>query len=90
MVDVVRVKLTQSLNLVTDDVVDEATYSISKWFGDSQEWRTFPVKQAMLDIVARVSTRVFAGVELARNEVRVKKQMPIQLGGKRQMTDTRD
>ncbi|KAK4499081.1 hypothetical protein PRZ48_009593 [Zasmidium cellare] len=68
MVDVVRVKLTQSLGLVTDDVVEEASLSINEWFGGSKEWKNFEIKQALLDIVARVSTRIFAGPELARNK----------------------
>ncbi|KAF2161922.1 hypothetical protein M409DRAFT_27648 [Zasmidium cellare ATCC 36951] len=68
MVDVVRVKLTQSLGLVTQDVVEESKFSIDEWFGDHKEWSTFEIKQALLDIVARVSTRVFAGTDLARNK----------------------
>lgn len=70
MIDVVRIKLTQSLGLVTLDMVEESKYSIQGWFGSSEEWSTFEIKQAMLDIVARVSTRVFAGVDLARKEVK--------------------
>ena len=68
LVDVIRIKLTQSLGLVTDEIVDEATHAIDKWFGDSSEWTTHKIKTTICDVVARVSTRVFVGKELARNE----------------------
>lgn len=80
MVDVVRVKLTQSLGLVTDDVVEEAAYSIDAWFGDSKAWTTYEPKSIILDIVARVSTRVFAGTDLARNKVNTGRQYSHERG----------
>ena len=35
--ETVRVKLTQSLNLVTDDLVDETSASLHDVFGDNEE-----------------------------------------------------
>ncbi|KAK4628957.1 Cytochrome P450 monooxygenase bsc2 [Fulvia fulva] len=67
-VDMVRTKLTQALGLVTDDIVDEATYAIDKWFGESLDWRTHRIKPTLCDVVARVSTRILAGKGLARDE----------------------
>ncbi|KAK7751955.1 hypothetical protein SLS62_006098 [Diatrype stigma] len=66
--EVVRVKLTQSLNLVTGDLVEETAASLRDIFGDSAEWRTFTIREAIADVVARLSSRVFLGTELCRNE----------------------
>lgn len=66
--DVVRVRLTQSLALITDDVVDEADHAIDLWLGNNKQWQSIPLRGSLLDIVARISSRVFCGVELARDE----------------------
>ncbi len=66
--DVVRVKLTQSLNLVTNDLVEETTLSLHDILGESDEWHTIELRKAVTDIVARLSSRVFLGKELCRNE----------------------
>lgn len=65
--DTVRVKLTQSLNLVTDDLVDETAASVQDVFGDSEEWTTRLIRDDMLEVVARLSSRVFLGRDLCRN-----------------------
>lgn len=67
MQDVVRIKLTQSLGLVTDDLVDETNDAFHSVFGESSEWKTTPIKDNLLDLVARLSARVFLGKELCRN-----------------------
>ncbi|RYP60188.1 hypothetical protein DL770_010048 [Monosporascus sp. CRB-9-2] len=66
--EVARVKLTQSLNLVTGDLVDETTASLHDIFGESEEWKTFLIRDAMADVVARLSSRVFLGKDLCRNK----------------------
>ena len=66
--ETVRVKLTQSLGLVTDDLVDETTASIHDIFGEDSQWHSVQVKQGVLDMVARLSSRVFLGKDLCRNE----------------------
>ena len=66
--EVVRVKLTQSLGLVTDDLVDETAASVHDIWGEDPEWHTRPVKDDILNLVARLSSRVFLGKELCRNE----------------------
>lgn len=65
--ETVRVKLTQSLNLVTDDLVDETAASVHDVFGESEEWTTRLIREDMLEVVARLSSRVFLGRELCRN-----------------------
>ncbi|KAI2632123.1 cytochrome P450 [Hypoxylon sp. NC1633] len=65
--DTVRVKLTQSLNLITGDLVDETTASVQDVFGDPEEWTTRRIRNDMLEVVARLSSRVFLGKDLCRN-----------------------
>ena len=66
--EVVRVKLTQSLGLVTNDLVDETTRAIHDLFGEEKEWRELVLKQTVQRLVARLSSRVFLGERLCRNE----------------------
>ncbi|KAI2463503.1 cytochrome P450 [Annulohypoxylon bovei var. microspora] len=65
--ETVRVKLTQSLNLITGDLVDETADSLHVVFGESEEWTTRRIRDDMLEVVARLSSRVFLGRELCRN-----------------------
>lgn len=71
MQEVVRVKLTQSLGLVTDDLVEEADASLQDIFRAATleaGWQTCHVKEDLLQLVARLSSRVFLGKELCRNQ----------------------
>ncbi|KAI1205060.1 cytochrome P450 [Annulohypoxylon truncatum] len=65
--ETVRVKLTQSLGLITEDLVDETTDALHHVFGESEEWTTSLIREDMLEVVARLSSRVFLGKELCRN-----------------------
>ncbi|KAL4928017.1 cytochrome P450 [Aspergillus undulatus] len=62
-----RMKLTQSLGLVTNHLVDEATVALKDLYGEEKEWRSVLVKQANLNFVARLSSRVFLGRPICRN-----------------------
>ena len=66
--ETVRVKLTQSLGLITDDLVEETTASVHDYFGEGREWHALALKEASLNLVARLSSRVFLGKPLCRNE----------------------
>src|SRR3954465_5975437 len=66
--EVVRVKLTQHLNLVTDDIVEETTDSVHDIYGEAEEWHNIVIKDTVLDLVARLSSRVFLGKNLCRNK----------------------
>jgi cytochrome P450 len=68
MKQTVRVKLTQSLNLVTPALVEETTAAVHDIFGDNPEWHDTLLKQDILHLVARLSSRVFLGKPLCRNE----------------------
>lgn len=65
--DMVRTKLTQSLGLITDDLNDEALRSLHETYGEDGEWRTFKLSESLLNIVARLSARVFGGEKLCQN-----------------------
>ncbi|KAB8343137.1 hypothetical protein FH972_022730 [Carpinus fangiana] len=67
LTDLVRVKLTQSLGLVTEDLVEEMTDSVQDLFDSSSAWQSRRLKDDMLDVVSRLSTRVFLGKDSARN-----------------------
>lgn len=68
--ETIRTKLTQSLGLVTDDLVDETKASLQDLYGNNldQQWRTVVLKDTVLDLVARLSSRVFLGRELCREQ----------------------
>ena len=63
-----QVRLTQSLNLITEDLADETGTAVRDLFGEEREWSTQPLKAHATDLVARLSSRVFLGSRLCRNE----------------------
>ncbi|KAJ0123570.1 Dihydromonacolin L monooxygenase LovA [Diaporthe amygdali] len=65
---VTRQNITQSLNLITDDLSDEATLALEEMLGDNKEWTSMTLKTFVLHLVARLSSRLFVGEELCRNE----------------------
>jgi len=65
--ELARVKITQSLNLITHDLVDETTASVHDVFGEDYEWHTTMLKNNVAELVARLSSRVFLGLPLCRN-----------------------
>jgi cytochrome P450 len=66
--DTVRLRLTQSLGLVTEDLVDETIASLRDTFGEDGEWQTRQITKDIATVVARLSSRVFLGKNLCRNE----------------------
>ncbi|KAH6884504.1 cytochrome P450 [Thelonectria olida] len=66
--EVVRTKLTQSLGLVTDDLVDEMTAAAHDLVGQRTDFHQIVLKDMVSNLVARLSSRVFLGKTLARNE----------------------
>ncbi|KAI5923975.1 cytochrome P450 [Camillea tinctor] len=68
LVHVARKQLTKSLAKVTETLSEEATIAFSTNLGDSTEWKKIHAKPAVLDIISRISSRVFLGDELCRNE----------------------
>lgn len=66
--ETVRIRLTQSLGLITADLVDEATDAVHTIFGEDDQWKTINVKSDVVELVARMSSRTFLGKPLCRNK----------------------
>ena len=66
--ELVLAKLTQSLGLVMKDLAEETTQAVHDIFGEDAEWHETLLKQNILHLVARLSSRVFLGRPLCRNE----------------------
>ncbi|KAI1491320.1 cytochrome P450 [Biscogniauxia mediterranea] len=68
LIQVARKQLTKSLAKVTEPLSEETTVALSVNLGESPEWRKIHAKPVILDIISRISSRVFLGDELCRNE----------------------
>ncbi|GIZ49122.1 hypothetical protein CKM354_001216100 [Cercospora kikuchii] len=64
----VRKQLTKHLSIVSEPLSSEATFAARSIFGDDTEWKGICIRRAMLDLVARLSSRIFLGAELCRNQ----------------------
>ncbi|KAL2815752.1 cytochrome P450 [Aspergillus granulosus] len=69
---VARKQLTKYLNTVTKPLSSEATFATHHIFGESSEWQEVVLKDVILDLIARLSSRVFLGEKLCRNEAWLK------------------
>ncbi|KAL4917993.1 cytochrome P450 [Aspergillus aurantiobrunneus] len=67
-VEVVRGRLTQSLNLITEDLAQETASAIKTLCGQPQEWTPIQYKPMLLHLVVQVSTRIFIGPSLSTNK----------------------
>ncbi|KAH7010968.1 cytochrome protein [Macrophomina phaseolina] len=65
---VIQKWLTQGLARMTRPLSEEADFALSKVYTDSEEWHEVNAKDVNLDVVARLSSRIFLGEELCRNE----------------------
>ncbi|KAK2001900.1 ent-kaurene oxidase [Colletotrichum falcatum] len=65
---VIKKRITKLLNQITQPLSSETEYAVEKIFGSSTEWRQVRIKDDILDLIARLSSRVFLGDELCRNE----------------------
>ncbi|PSN67367.1 cytochrome P450 monooxygenase-like protein [Corynespora cassiicola Philippines] len=64
----VRKQLTKYLNTVSQPLSSEATFAVDLLFGQNNDWREVRIKEPVLDLIARLSSRVFLGDEICRNE----------------------
>ncbi|KAL0940009.1 cytochrome P450 [Colletotrichum truncatum] len=65
---VIRTRLTQFLAKLTAPMNDETTRALDDVIGNEKEWKPLVIKENMVKVVARVSTRIFGGEQLCRNE----------------------
>ncbi|PSN71499.1 cytochrome P450 [Corynespora cassiicola Philippines] len=66
--EVITKKLTQSLNFITPDLAEEAGLALHDVLGESEDFSELFLKPKLFYFVARISSRVFSGIELCRNE----------------------
>ncbi|KAL0944766.1 cytochrome p450 monooxygenase [Colletotrichum truncatum] len=60
--------ITKLLNQITEPLSSEAKYAVDLRFGNSNQWREFNIKDDILDVISRLSSRVFLGAEVCRDE----------------------
>ncbi|KAJ1328159.1 cytochrome P450 monooxygenase 2 [Microdochium nivale] len=65
---VVRKQLTKSLTRIAKPLSAEASFAIEHNFGSSTSWRTIEPYSGYLDVIARLSSLIFLGEELCRDE----------------------
>ncbi|CAG7936532.1 unnamed protein product [Penicillium olsonii] len=68
VVDTVKGRLTQSLNLIVEELADETEKAVDELFGNPEDWTEITYKPELLKLVSRISSRVFVGPELCENE----------------------
>ncbi|EZF29197.1 Dihydromonacolin L monooxygenase LovA [Trichophyton interdigitale] len=68
LTETIRSKLSRLPVHLKQAVSREATETIRDKFTDNEEWHEIPIKETIVKIVARMSSRVFLGEELCRNE----------------------
>jgi hypothetical protein len=67
--EVLARQLTQKLSSFAPDIVDEIHASLEdNWGTDTDEWREVLLYDTLLDVITRLSTRVFVGKELCRDK----------------------
>ncbi|OHF04060.1 ent-kaurene oxidase [Colletotrichum orchidophilum] len=65
---VIKKRITQLLNQITEPLSSEAKFAVDLLFGTSNQWREFNIKDDALDLISRLSSRVFLGAEVCRDE----------------------
>ncbi|KAI1344443.1 cytochrome P450 [Xylariaceae sp. FL0016] len=70
--EVIQHQLTKKIGTFTDDLVDEINISLEDNWGLDAEWHEVNVYDTMLDVVTRLSVRVFLGLPLCRDKIFLK------------------
>ncbi|TQN68884.1 Cytochrome P450 monooxygenase eqxH, partial [Colletotrichum shisoi] len=65
---VIKKRITKLLNQITEPLSAEAKFAVDHIFGSPNEWREFNIKNDILDLISRLSSRVFLGAEVCRDE----------------------
>ncbi|KFA54440.1 hypothetical protein S40293_10250 [Stachybotrys chartarum IBT 40293] len=64
----VQINLTHDISSLNIPLSEEAAHALEKHLTDDEEWVQVPVKAAAFKIISQMSSRVFLGEELCRNE----------------------
>ncbi|OJJ55238.1 hypothetical protein ASPSYDRAFT_71738 [Aspergillus sydowii CBS 593.65] len=67
-VEIVRGRLTQSLNFITEALAQETAAALQTLCGQPEEWTHIQHKDMLRQLVAQVSARIFIGPELSSNK----------------------
>ncbi|KAI8302054.1 Cytochrome P450 monooygenase 1 [Colletotrichum sp. SAR11_59] len=68
LIMVAKKQLTKFLAKITKPLSDETAFSFQTVLGDSTEWHEVGLGHSILNVVSRLSSRVFLGPEICRNE----------------------
>ncbi|KAK2595837.1 hypothetical protein N8I77_013630 [Diaporthe amygdali] len=61
-------QLTLVLSKLTEPLSSETAFAVKYIFGDNPEWHDVQIKDCLLQLIARISSRVFLGEQLCRND----------------------
>ncbi|KAF3010112.1 hypothetical protein E8E14_000533 [Neopestalotiopsis sp. 37M] len=64
----IRNHLYQNIDNIKEDLLDEVRASIADSVGACETWTDVPITNCMTTVVARVTSRMFGGIALSRNE----------------------
>ncbi|KAI1322177.1 cytochrome P450 [Xylariaceae sp. FL0255] len=70
--DIANKQLTHSLAGVTEALSEEAESSLSALFPPSKDWTEVDLREKVLQLIARLSSRVFLGMEGPKNDAWIK------------------
>ncbi|CAN9356631.1 unnamed protein product [Alternaria alternata] len=65
---VIKKQLTKQLNFTSKPLSDETSFALDVVFGDSSEWKETNITNDILNVVSRLSSKIFLGDKLCRNE----------------------
>ncbi|KZL84776.1 ent-kaurene oxidase [Colletotrichum incanum] len=65
---VIKKHITKLLNQITEPLSSETKHAVDHIFGSPTEWSEYDVKNDILDLISRLSSRVFLGAEVCRNK----------------------
>ncbi|KAI1456562.1 cytochrome P450 [Annulohypoxylon moriforme] len=68
LIAVVRKNLLRPTLSIIERMSDEAEHSLSKTIGTTSDWTELNLPHFLMDLVGRLSARIFVGDELCRNE----------------------
>ncbi|KAJ8133481.1 hypothetical protein O1611_g135 [Lasiodiplodia mahajangana] len=68
LIQVTKKQLTKFLNKITRPLSKETAFALQAVLGDSPEWKEIGLVSMNLGLVCRLSSRVFLGEELCRND----------------------
>ncbi|OJI79583.1 hypothetical protein ASPTUDRAFT_78935 [Aspergillus tubingensis CBS 134.48] len=81
--------LTKYLNKVTEPLADETSVAVRELLTDNEEWHTIHLSGVIMALISRISSRVFLGEKLCRNEEWLRITQSYTIDGFLAMTELR-